>query len=162
MARHQGVGKAKPNRRDDLVYAALLSVAAMLLASAAGSPLHLGAWYVLAVPMATMLPGLILRAPALFLTGSTAAALASLIAYQQAMSNLPPAEGLFGLGHVFSLPGMLLGTSLAVWLLKYRVRASVPWIVAGIGFVGAGLGFIIAQMLICATLMHCGALSLGL
>jgi hypothetical protein len=40
------------------------------------------------------------------------------------------------------------------------VRVTVPWIVAGFGFLGAGLGFMLAQMVVCNTLMSRGVLSL--
>ncbi|MHA6139897.1 hypothetical protein ACX3YC_21100 [Pseudomonas mohnii] len=49
----------------------------------------------------------------------------------------------------------------SAWLLRYRVKASLPWIVAGVGFLGAALGFMVAQMIVCNTLMYCGALSFG-
>lgn len=85
----------------------------------------------------------------------------TLLIYMNIMASLDHPEGLFVLGHVFSMPGMLLGVAASAWLLRYRVKASLPWIVAGIGFLGAALGFIVAQMIVCNTLMYCGPLSIG-
>ncbi|MGH8383425.1 hypothetical protein [Pseudomonas sp.] len=81
--------------------------------------------------------------------------------YMKIMASLDHTAALFALGHVFSVPGMLVGAGVSAWLLRYRVKASLPWIVAGISFLGAALGFMAAQMILCTTLMHCGALSLG-
>ena len=96
-------------RRDDLAYSILLITPLIAYASTAAGPLYTGACYLLGVPMATLLPGLILRVPALFLTGTTAAALASLLAYMNIIFSLPRPDGLLALGHLFSMPGMLVG-----------------------------------------------------
>lgn len=147
--------------KEDLACSILLFAPVLLYAIVGGDPLYSGFWYLLGVPVAALLPGLILRAPALFLTGTTAAAIASLLIYMNVMFSLARPEGLLVLGHLFSVPGMLLGTGVCAWLLKYRVKASLPWLVAGMAFLGAVIGFMIAQMILCSTLMYCGALSLG-
>ncbi|MHC8412558.1 hypothetical protein ACYZTR_21210 [Pseudomonas sp. Hz4] len=148
-------------RKEDLAYSILLITPVLLYASMGADPLYAGSWYLLSVPVATLLPGLILRAPALFLTGTTAAAIASLLIYMKIMFSLARPEGLLVLGHLFSMPGMLVGTGVSAWLLRYRVKASLSWLVAGIAFLGATIGFMIAQMILCSTLMYCGALSFG-
>jgi hypothetical protein len=148
-------------RRDDLTYSILLITPVLLYTSMGADPLYTGIWYLVGVPVAALVPGLILRAPALFLSGTTAAAVATLLIYMKIMSSLERTEGLIALGHVFSVPGMLVGAGVSAWLLRFRVKASLPWIVAGVGFLGAALGFMVAQMIVCATLMYCGALSLG-
>jgi hypothetical protein len=149
-------------RRDDFTYSILLMIPALLYASMGANPLNTGIGYLVAVPVVVLVPGLILRAPALFLTGTTATAVATLLIYMKIMSSLDHTEGMFALGHVFSMPGMLVGAGVSAWLLRYRVKASLPWIAAGIGFLGAALGFMVAQMIVCNTLMYCGALSFGL
>lgn len=148
-------------RQDDLAYSLLLITPFLFYASMGTDPLHTGTWYLLVTPVVMLLPALVLRAPALFLTGTTAAVLASLLVYLHIMFNPSRTDGLLALGHLFSMPGMLLGTGLSAWLLKYRVKASLPWLVAGIAFLGATLGFMIIQMLVCTTEMYCGALSFG-
>jgi hypothetical protein len=148
-------------RREDLAYSILLITPVLLYASIGANPLYTGSGYLVAVPAAAIVLGLIIRTPALFLTGTTAAAVATLLIYMNIMASLDHPEGLFGLGHVFSMPGMLLGAAASGWLLRDRVKASLPWIVTGIGFLGTALGFMVAQMIVCNTLMYCGPLSIG-
>ncbi|MFK0091860.1 hypothetical protein [Pseudomonas sp. NPDC090592] len=148
-------------RRDDLTYSILMITAVLLYASMGADPLHIGLGYLLAVPAVTLVPGLILRSPALFLTGTTVTAIATLLIYMKIMSSQDHAEGMLALGHMFSVPGMLIGASVSAWLFRARVKTRLPWIVAGVGALGAAMGFMVAQMVICNTLMYCGALSLG-
>jgi hypothetical protein len=147
-------------RRKDLACSILLTAPMLAYASLGADPLHIGSGYLVAVPMATLVMGLLLRAPALFLTGTTAGALATLVIYLHILSRLAPSDGLAGLGHLFSLPGLLAGAGVSAWLLRYRVKAQLPWLVAGIGFLGVAAGFMASQVLLCNTLMYCGALSL--
>lgn len=148
-------------RNDDLAYSILLITLVLLYARMGADPLYAGSWYLFSVPLTTLLLGLILRVPALFLTGTTVAAIVSLLIYMKIRLDLVRPEGLLVLGHLFSMPGMLLGTGVSAWLLRYRVKATLSWLVAGIAFLGAAIGFMIAQMILCSTLMYCGALSFG-
>lgn len=149
------------SRRDDLTYATLMITAVFLYSSMCADLLYTGLGYLLAVPAVTLIPGLILRAPALFLTGTTVTAIATLLVYMKIMSSLDHPEGMLGLGHMFSVPGMLIGAGVSAWLLRDRLKTRLPWIVAGVGVLGAALGFMVAQIVVCNTLMYCSALSLG-
>lgn len=149
------MSRGKPN----LTYAILMITAVLFYSSMGADPLYTGLGYLVAVPTVTLIPGLILRAPPLFLTGTTA--IATLLIFMKIMSSLDHTEGMLALGHMFSVPGMLTGAGVSAWLLRYRVKTRLPWIVAGIGVLGAALGFMVAQMVVCNTLMYCGALSLG-
>lgn len=148
-------------RRDDLAFSILLIIPVFLYASMGGDSLYTGAWYLIGVPAAIVVSGMILRVPALFLTGATVAALGTLLIYLKIMFNLERPDGLLALGHIFSAPGMLVGMSLSAWLVKHRVKVTLPWIVAGFGFLGAAFGFLVAQIIVCNSLMRCGAMSLG-
>lgn len=148
--------------RDDLIWSVVLVALVLVYACTAGNTLFLGYWYLLGVPALLLLPGLILRARALFLTGTTAAVVVTLLIYMAIAPSLGRDSGLVGLGHVFSVPGMFVGSSVSAWLLRFRVNASLVWIVAGVAFLGAGLGFMIAQAIVCNTVMYCGALSFGI
>ncbi|SNS83280.1 hypothetical protein SAMN05444352_11640 [Pseudomonas japonica] len=75
-------------RNNDLAYSILLISPVLLYANMGADPLYTGTWYLLGMPVAMLLPGLILRAPALFLTGTTAAAIASLLVYAKIMLSL--------------------------------------------------------------------------
>ncbi len=147
--------------RVDLVCSMVLVALVLAYASAAGNTLYLGYWYLTLVPIVMLLPGLILSARPLFLTGTTTAVVVTLLVYMTIVSSSGRDGGLVGLGHLFSAPGMVVGTSVSAWLLRFRVQARLPWIVAGIAFLGAGFGFLIAQIIVCTTAMYCGALSMG-
>ena len=145
-------------RRDDLVCALLLTgtFCAFVLTGFGSLAWHLGT-----LPLAAIVLGLVFRAPPLFLSATTAAALTVITAYLFFTASLGREGGLSWLGLWFSAPGMLLGISATVWLLCYRVRTSQPWIVAGLGFAGAVLGFMLGQLVVCNSLMHCGPLTLA-
>ncbi|MBP5077720.1 hypothetical protein HUS84_27905 [Pseudomonas chlororaphis] len=102
-------------RSDDLAYSVLLIAPAVLYVSLGANPLYTGAWYLIAVPLATVVLGVILRVPALFLTGATAAAVGTLLIYMNIMFSLEHPDGLLALGHVFSMPGMLAGIGVSAW-----------------------------------------------
>lgn len=147
--------------REDLSCSMVLIILVLGYASTGGNTLYLVFWYLIGVPVVMLLPGLILRSRALFLTGTTAATVVTLLVYMTIVSSSDRDGGLVGLGHLFSVPGMVVGTSVSTWLLRFRVNARLPWIVAGFAFLGAGFGFMIAQVIVCTTAMYCGALSMG-
>jgi len=74
------------SRRDDLTYTILMITAVYLYSSICADPLYIGLGYLLAVPAVALIPGLILRAPALFLTGTTVTPIATLLIYMKIMS----------------------------------------------------------------------------
>jgi hypothetical protein len=148
--------------RTDLACSIFLVILVLVYASSAGNKLCLGYWYLVGVPLVVSLPGLILRTRALFLTGTSAAAVTSLLVYMAIISSKGRDGGLVGLGHLFSVPGMFIGASVSAWLLRFRLNMSLPWMVAGVAFLTAGLGFMIAQVIVCNTVMYCGALSFGI
>lgn len=120
--------------RDDLVYSLVLVALVVAYASSTSSALYLGYWYVIGVPVMMLIPGLILRVHAMFLTGTTAAVVVTLVVYMAFASSMGREGGLVGLGHLFSVPGMFVGASVSGWLLRFRINASLPWIVAGLRF----------------------------
>lgn len=66
-------------------------------------------------------------------------------------------EGLLVLGHLFSLPGLILGAI----AFSNRDRTGTHGYAASVflGIVGASIGFSVAQGVTCNTVMYCGALS---
>lgn len=147
--------------RDDLVCSMVLVTFVLVYASSAGNTLYLGYWYLIGMPVVMLLPGVLLRARSLFLTGTTAAAVFTLLIYMAIVSSMGREGGLVSLGHLFSVPGMFVGASVSAWLLRGRINASLPWLIAGLAFLSAVLGFMISQVIVCNTVMYCGALSLG-
>lgn len=149
-------------RRDDLAYSILMIVGLVLYASTGADTLYASVWYLLGTPLLIIVWSLILGLPALFLTGATAAAVGTLLIYICTMSTMEHRDGLLVLGHVFSVPGMLVGIGIVAWVLRQRLKVTSPWLVAAVGFAGTALGFMAAQLVVCNTLMYCAALSLGL
>ncbi|MDH0649504.1 hypothetical protein N5D48_21055 [Pseudomonas sp. GD03858] len=144
--------------REDLVFSALIMVALWLSGATLGYSLYLGAWYAMGLYAMVLMASLALRAPALFITGATAALAATLLAYLRLQAGRLHPDGLLGLGHVFSAPGLLAGLAATAWLIRRRVRGSRPWKVAVLGFCGSLVGFALAQLLVCNSVMHCGPL----
>lgn len=85
-------------RRDDLAYSILLITPVLLYASIGANPLYTGSWYLVAVPAAAIALGSIIRTPALFLTGTTAAAVVTLLIYMNIMASLDTLKGYLGSG----------------------------------------------------------------
>ncbi|MBC8650699.1 hypothetical protein GYM54_07970 [Pseudomonas sp. MTM4] len=133
---------------------ALIPAVAQLLF---GDPLYIGTWYYLVVPVTAIAIGLIARATPLFLLGTSVAISVTLLAYVAINLSLARPEGLLTLGHLFSLPGAAIGTLIGALLSR---RLSRLFSAMALGFAGALVGFFLNQLVVCNTLMWCGAFSL--
>lgn len=147
----------KVSRKVDATIAlsvALIPAVAQLLL---GDPLYLGAWYYLAVPLTAITIGAITRAKPPFLLGTSLAVSVTLLVYALMNLSLARPEGLLALGHLFSLPGAAAGTLIGAFLSR---RLSRPISVLALGFAGTLVGFFLNQLVVCNTVIWCGALSL--
>ena len=70
--------------------------------------------------------------------------------------ELPQPQGLLGLGHLFSLPG--LGIAAVMAAVAARRRRARPWMAFAAGLAACSIGFAVAQIVACRSLMYCGAL----
>lgn len=122
-----------------------------------GDPLYVGTWYYLVVPTAAIAIGIMARAKPLFLLGTSLAVSVTLLVYAAVNLSLARPEGLLALGHLFSLPGAAVGTVIGAFLSR---RLSRPISVLALGFAGTLVGFFLNQLVVCNTVMWCGALSL--
>jgi uncharacterized membrane protein YGL010W len=122
-----------------------------------GDPLYVGVWYYLVVPTAAIAIGVMARAKPLFLLGTSLAVSVTLLIYVAVSLSLARPEGLLALGHLFSLPGAAAGTLIGAFLAR---RLSTPISVLALGFAGTLVGFFLNQLVVCNTVMWCGALSL--
>lgn len=147
------------SRKLDFGIASGMPSALAILVLIKGDPLYMGLWYYLAVFLVLLVLGAALRPRPLFLTGASLALSFTFLAYMAVNMLADRPEGLLGLGHLFSLPGALIGTLVGTVLLARRPGAG-----AGKGFAmglaGLGGGFLANQWLVCQTLMWCGPLSL--
>lgn len=138
-----------------LLLVAITPAAAQLLF---GDPLYVGIWYYLMVPVAAITIGVMAHAKPLFLLGTSLAASVTLLVYAAFNLSLAKPEGLLALGHLFSLPGAAAGTLIGAFLSR---RLSRPISVLALGFTGTLVGFFLNQLVVCNTLMWCGAISIA-
>jgi predicted membrane protein len=147
------------SRPIDAVLAAVASLAVICVVIVKGDALYFGIWYYFVVPAVLLGLCAVLRAKPLFLFGSSCALSLTLIFYLALNWRSARPEGLLGLGHVFSLPGAVVGALIATVLLR-RVVSTGPALALVTGFSGVMVGFLINQLLVCNTVMWCGPLSL--
>ena len=141
-------------RASDLGCSALLITPILFYAAGQAS-----FWYLAALPVLVLLLGMLLRMPSLFVTGCSVASLVALLSYLTVTSGHGGQAVFLWLGYLFSAPGMLVGMGAAAWLFKHRTHAVGPWAAASIGLLGAGVGFMVPQMIVCNTQLYCGVLS---
>ena len=142
-------------RNADVSFSLVVPLALVVFVLLRGDPIYLGLWYYLTVPAVVVAVLYALTSPAFFVPGATFGLSATFLVYWFVQFQRAQPEGLLGLGHLFSVPGALLGLLIA----RYAVRAF-----PGIGpvwsfvlaLVGSGLGFAAAQGVVCNTAMWCG------
>lgn len=149
------------SRSLDAVLAVVVSLAVILIVIVKGDALYVGLWYYSVVPVVLLGLCAALRAKALFLFGASLALSMTFIFYMVANWHASRPEGLLALGHLFSLPGAVVGALIAAVLLR-RHASTGPAFALIIGFAGIVVGFFINQLLVCNTVMWCGPLSLPL
>ncbi len=144
-------------RKDDLVYAGIVSLTLPLAVLAIGDPLHLGIWYYLLAFSVAIALSAMLRTPPLFAFGAAVAVVMTFAGYWAWALSLSRPEGLLGLGHLFSLPGAAIGLSAGAWFAR-RKRSASGAFAAALTFTLAG--FVLNQLVTCNTVQWCGPLSL--
>jgi hypothetical protein len=142
----------------DAGLAATISLTLAILVMLIGDPLYLGIWYYLIVP--TVVIGLCtaIRPAPMFRTGTALAITTSFLSFMSINWSAAKPEGLLGLGHIFSLPGGVMG-AVSVAIVARRMAGASPWAQFLLGFGGFGLGYFMNQLVICNTVMWCGVLS---
>ena len=108
--------------------------------------------------MAGLLLAAIFKPKPLFQTGLALAISMVTLAYLSINWIDETPEGLLGLGHLFSLPGGVLGILISGRFIKvFKVKAVFVSLI--LGFMGFFIGFLINQIIVCNTLMWCGPLT---
>jgi hypothetical protein len=145
------------SRRKDVLQAVAISLLLPITVLTTGDPLFFGLWYYLIIPIVTIGTGMLMRAPPPYLTGASLAVAAAFLVYMMVNYTATQPEGLLGLGHLFSLPGGMIGHLLGVVLSKRQAGLMTP---LAFGILGWGIGFFVNQLVVCNTVMYCGPLSL--
>lgn len=156
-AHHDPVAMQAPTRTLDVAAASGLGIAIVATAVVCGDPLYVGLWYYAATWIGVVGIVQLARAPPLFSAGVSAALAASFLMYWTWQASLARPDGLLGLGHLVSLPGLVLAAIIAAIAIRRRiVSAGVAF---GIALLSCSLGFALAQTVVCRSLMYCGTLS---
>jgi len=121
-----------------------------------GDVLYIGLWYYIAIPFVAYLLTLPFKPKQYFLTGVSLVILLTYIPYFYHNLFAARPEGLLGLGHFFSLPGLAVGILLAGLYLKKKSLSSISLFT--IGFIVTLLGFLTNQLIVCKTVIYCGNL----
>ena len=142
----------------DALFAVVIALVAVIIVMVKGDALYIGLWYYFAVPIVIVGIGAALRARPLFLFGTSLAIAITLIFYMSINWRASSPEGLLGLGHLFSLPGAVVGVFIAATLLKRKTTASL-FIAFHFGLIGLLGGFFVNNLIVCNTVLYCGQLS---
>lgn len=145
------------SRRTDSVFALGVGLAVLAATVVVGDPIYAGIWYYLIAWLGLVGLVQLAKASPLLTTGSAVALAASFVFYWAWQASLPEPDGLLGLGHLFSLPG--LGIAAVIAAVLSRLRQMNPWTAFATGALACCAGFAIAQLVVCRSMMYCGALS---
>lgn len=113
----------KINKIDSLWFL-LISTLVPLLVITYGDYLYAGLWYYLVIPLVAWLIAIIFCSRTGFLSGLAIALALEYILFLQVNWRADHQEGLVGLVHLFSLPGVLLGVIYSSRLLEKKPRKS--------------------------------------
>lgn len=147
----------RTSRRIDSSVAFAIGSLLLLATLVIGDPIYVGTWYYLLVWLGLVGVIQIAKAPPLFTTGATFALAASFLFYWAWQVSLPRPEGLLGLGHLFSLPG--LGIAAVIAAVIARRHQMPPWAAFAAGLLACCTGFAAAQFVVCQSMFSCGSLS---
>ena len=147
------------SRSNDILLAAILSLAIVWFVFLNGDALYLGIWYYFAVPIVILGACAALRPPPLFLTGTSLGIAISLLCVMSVNWGASRPEGLLGLGHIFSLPGAIISVLFAASMARKKF-AELPYTALSLGLGGLLIGYLINQIIVCNSVMSCGPLSM--
>ena len=150
----------KPSSALDAIYAAIIGLLVVIIVLVKGDALYMGLWYYFLVPVVIVGIGAALRAKPMFIFGTSLAIAITLISYMSINWCASRPDGLLGLGHLFSLPGAVVGVIIAAILLKRRTTTSL-FVAFLFGLIGLLSGFFVNHLIICNTVLYCGQLSLS-
>ena len=143
--------------KKDLVLSLLVIALVLSVVITFGDALYAGLWYYLLVLTVGLIAVTFFKPPALYHFGVTIGLALTLLFYLSVNYTADKPEGLLGLGHLYSLPGALMGSM----IIAYRLKEATLWKGFVCGFVAILVGFVISQLLVCNALMWCGPFSIS-
>ena len=149
-----------PSRSLDAGLAAIVSLAVVATVMLKGDALFVGVWYYVTVPLIFVGMSAALSVRPLFLLGVALALSTTFFAYLAINWRAARPEGMLVLGHLFSLPGAAIAVVITALVLK-RFPLVHPVAALISGYCALIAGFLLNQLLVCNSLIWCGAFSLG-
>jgi len=145
---------SRKNEIVDRVLFFLISLISVITVLVVDDVLYIGFWYYMVVPAIAYLLAISVKPKPLFLTAVGLVILFTYIPYFHYNMSAERPEGLLGLGHLFSLPGLAAGIVLVgLWLKNSALN---PFGIFALGFLGVCAGFLINQFIVCNSVMYCG------
>ncbi len=138
----------------DKILFIVISITCIATALFFGDVLYVGIWYYIAVPVVAYIVALPFKPKKYFFTGIALVIFFTYIPHVYYVFTTPRPDGFHGLIHVFSLPGLALGVILAGLYTKHTTRTAV--VIFPMVFVFSSLGFLLNQLIVCNTILHCG------
>lgn len=140
----------------DRIIFLLITLVCILFVLVFGDYLFFGVWYYFAIPVMAFLIAMPFRPKQYFLSAISIVILFTYIPYWNYNFSAKQPDGLLGLGHMFSLPGLAIGIILAGTYLKPKVKMSGYVFI--ISFLFSLCGFLANQIIVCSTVFYCGGL----
>jgi len=130
-------------------------VTTIILVLMLGDQMYVGIWYYLGIPIIAFILTAFFKPSSFYLTGIGLAIFITYIPYYWHNLAATNPEGLIGLGHLFSLPGLLIGIVFSAIYLKNKNKS--VYFVTSLGFSVSLVGYAINQLIVCNSLMYCGS-----
>lgn len=151
------VTNMNPTLRTDAFITAMTIAIIMTITLTKGDVLFIGHWYYASVFLGIFILPALAKAKPLFISGAILAATLTFGFYIRANWAPSATNDLLVLGHVFSLPGAAIGLLLTGIISRFS-KHNQPALAFITGALGFGVGFLINQLLLCSTVLYCGAL----
>lgn len=143
--------------RTDAIITAMAIAIVLAITLTKGDVLFIGHWYYASVFLGIFILSAIVKAKPLFISGAILAAGLTFGIYIRANWVPSATNDLLALGHLFSLPGAAIGL-LTTGIINRFSQHYRPALAFAAGTLGFGVGFLMNQVLLCNTVLYCGAL----
>lgn len=150
--------KFTPSHTHDRIFFCITIMAPLLLVLLLGDSLYMGLWYYIVIPVFVFVAVETCQPPVFFRSGIALGITVTFIVYLSINWFDDNPDGLLGLGHLFSLPGVAVGYLLAALLLRKQKMMASP-VVYFSAFLSVLMGFFMNQVALCNSLMFCGVLT---
>ncbi len=146
------------NNKKNFIITMVFVIATLTTVSVIGNYMFVGWWYYSAIPTVAYFITLYYRPKVSLLLGINFAIITTYIPYFYVNMTASRAEGLLGLGHLYSLLGLAIGIAVSACYIGNKEYPVIKTFLAG--FLISLLFFFINQLIVCNSVMYCGCFSL--